>query len=78
MLRLLSALSGHTEERVWHASWSPNGLYLASCGEDKVIRIWSAPNGNWENSNQVRCVALLEEGQSRTIRCHIFQIYLIN
>jgi WD40 repeat protein len=68
MLRLVGELKGHTEERVWHASWSPNGLFLASCGEDKVIRIWSPTNDDWENITQIRCVALLEEGQSRTIR----------
>lgn len=71
MLRFVAALTGHTEDRVWHASWSPNGLYLASCGEDRVIRIWTANNGEWETTSQIRCIALLEEGQSRTIRSNI-------
>lgn len=66
MLRSLGTLSGHTEERVWHASWSYNGQYLASCGEDRVIRIWSSQD--WDNFSQVSCIAVLEEGQSRTIR----------
>ena len=68
MLSLVGELKGHTEERVWHAAWSPNGSFLASCGEDRVIRIWSATNDDWENTSQIRCIALLEEAQSRTIR----------
>ena len=62
-LKLLSVLEGHTEDRVWHVSWSPNGEYLASCGEDKVVRIWSFYN------DTMKCIATLEEAQSRTIRC---------
>ena len=69
MLRSLGVLSGHTEERIWYASWSLNGQYLASCGEDRVIRVWTSQD--WEKISQVCCVAILEEGQSRTIRYQI-------
>mmetsp|Transcript_8671 Transcript_8671/g.12948 ORF Transcript_8671/g.12948 Transcript_8671/m.12948 type:complete len:339 (-) Transcript_8671:36-1052(-) len=64
----ISALSGHTEDRVWHVSWSKDGNYLASCGEDRTIRIWKAKNHDWEESGII-CIATLEEGQSRTLRC---------
>jgi WD40 repeat protein len=60
MLKLLKTLEGHSEDRVWHAAWSPNGLFLATCGEDKSIRIWDAIT--------FEQIATLEEGQSRTIR----------
>ena len=39
-LRPLAVLEGHTD-RVWCVSWSPLGKYLATCGGDKQIRIWS-------------------------------------
>ena len=38
-LEQVATLSGH-QERVWHAAWNPQGTLLASCGGDKVIRIW--------------------------------------
>ena len=37
---LIQTLSGHSG-RVWHASWSPKGSILATCGEDTNIRLWS-------------------------------------
>lgn len=40
MLKRISTFVAH-EERVWDVEWSPDGLYLASCGADKKIRIWS-------------------------------------
>lgn len=65
MLELLTTLTTH-EGRVWHASWSPDGQKIASCGEDKVICLWefdvTKSDKNWE------CIATLEEGQTRTIR----------
>mmetsp|Transcript_8728 Transcript_8728/g.14133 ORF Transcript_8728/g.14133 Transcript_8728/m.14133 type:complete len:336 (+) Transcript_8728:335-1342(+) len=65
------SLAGH-EERVWHVCWSACGSLLASCGADKVVRLWKRSDnevdgtkagiGSWE------CVATLEDTQSRTIR----------
>lgn len=64
-IKLICSLDGHVEDRVWHVSWSPDGEYLASCGEDKVVRIWTFDN---VNNDSMKCVATLEEAQSRTIR----------
>ena len=59
-LKLKEVLMGHTEDRIWYASWSSDGNYLATSGEDKVIRIWRIDN--------YECISTLEEGQNRTIR----------
>ncbi|KAF0700046.1 Aste57867_9432 [Aphanomyces stellatus] len=63
-LEEIAVLSGHAE-CVWHASWSPDGTLLATCGSDKTIRIWS-PSRN--NKDQWDCIATLEDAQGRTIR----------
>jgi len=60
MLKLEHVFTGHEEDRVWSASWSPCGNFLASSGEDRVIRIWSI-------FSKI-CISTLEDGQSRTIR----------
>jgi WD40 repeat protein len=67
MLEQLASLNGHTEDRIWHASWSRSGTYLATCGEDRTIRIWSSTTKNWTNDS-ITCIAVLENGQSRTLR----------
>ena len=71
MLQPFETLFGHEEEsRVWHVSWSHNGQYIASCGEDKTIRIWSSSVTNWNaDEHRTVCIATLEEGQTRTLRC---------
>ena len=68
MIQKVTSLTGHTEDRVWHAAWSNNGKFIASCGEDKVVRIWTSKSDAWTESS-VRCVSTLEDAQSRTIRC---------
>eukprot|EP01038_Epipyxis_sp_PR26KG_P013854 gene13854-18580_t len=71
MLESIQILYGH-EERIWHCAWSPNGLHFTSCGEDKVIRIWSCINLDTamdpKTEISFQCVSTLEEGQTRTIR----------
>ncbi|XP_052866806.1 probable cytosolic iron-sulfur protein assembly protein Ciao1 [Anopheles cruzii] len=60
-LGVLQALTGH-DGRVWSASWHPDGAALASCGEDKTIRIWTRSSNEWVAQT------VLAEGHSRTIR----------
>jgi WD40 repeat protein len=71
MLAPLVTLFGHEDDtRVWHAAWSSSGSHLATCGEDKVICIWTCKDMlvGWENAENIVCLATLEEGQTRTVR----------
>ncbi|KAH9194474.1 hypothetical protein AeNC1_003551 [Aphanomyces euteiches] len=61
-LEEVAVLAGHSE-CVWHASWSPDGSLLATCGSDKTIRIWAR-----NSKQQWDCIATLEDAQGRTIR----------
>jgi len=57
-------LTGH-RGRVWSCRWHPNGSLLASCGEDKTIRLWGiegGANGKWVTKTT------LTGGHERTIR----------
>lgn len=55
-------------DRIWHLSWSNCGKYLATCGEDKLIRVWSFYIDDSSIDKPLKCIAVLEEGQSRTLR----------
>nr|CAH7769478.1 unnamed protein product [Callosobruchus chinensis] len=49
--------------RLWNVAWHPKGDMLASCGEDKAIRIWTKDlTGKWSNK------VVLADGHKRTIR----------
>jgi WD40 repeat protein len=67
MLQEIKVLEGHSADRVWHVSWSSDGTHLASCGEDKNVRIWTtSETKRWEDAV---CICTLEEGtQTRTLR----------
>ncbi|XP_068086775.1 probable cytosolic iron-sulfur protein assembly protein Ciao1 [Anabrus simplex] len=60
-LELLHTLVGH-EGRVWNVSWQPGGSALASCGEDKTIRIWAKEGSKWVTKD------ILTDSHRRTIR----------
>lgn len=70
MLQPVAAVGHEVDSRLWHVSWSRSGRYLASCGEDKMIKIWGSNSNDWSTPNhEIECIATLEEAQARTIRC---------
>ena len=69
-LRLIRTLGSEDDDRIWHTAWSRDGRFLATCGEDRILRVYTTGNGDWsESGRRVHLVATLEDGQSRTIRC---------
>lgn len=60
-LQLDQCLAGH-KGRVWNVAWHPLGGSLASCGQDKTIRLWGHEGPRWANTT------ILADGHQRTIR----------
>lgn len=60
-LELRQTLVGH-KGRAWNVCWHPKGTSLASCGEDKTIRIWVLEGSKWIVKT------ILTMGHTRAIR----------
>ncbi|CAH2274820.1 probable cytosolic iron-sulfur assembly CIAO1 [Pelobates cultripes] len=61
-LTLLTRVSAHPDSRCWFVAWNPTGTLLASCGGDRIIRIWGKDDASWV------CKSVLGEGHQRTVR----------
>jgi cytosolic iron-sulfur protein assembly protein CIAO1 len=60
-MQKIQTLASHTS-RVWHLDFSPNSLFLASCGGDRVINIFS------RSSSSFTLVDRLDGSHTKSVR----------
>ncbi|VDM54199.1 unnamed protein product [Angiostrongylus costaricensis] len=60
-----STVEGTVGSRVWMLSWNFDGSLLASCGDDKTVRIWRKT----ESSPYLECCTKIDDSHSRAVRC---------
>ncbi|KJH51085.1 WD domain, G-beta repeat protein [Dictyocaulus viviparus] len=60
-----TAVEGTVGSRVWMISWNFNGSLLASCGDDKTVRIWKKV----KSSPYLECCTKIDDSHSKAVRC---------
>ncbi|KHJ92269.1 WD domain, G-beta repeat protein [Oesophagostomum dentatum] len=65
VIRVNSAVEGTAGSRVWMVKWNHTGSLLASCGDDKTVRIWRKTS----NKPFLECCTTLDDSHSRAVRC---------
>jgi len=64
----LQCLEGH-EGGAWHCAWSPRGSLLATCGADRVARVWGVdPSRGATAGGGLVCLQVLDGQHTRAVR----------
>ncbi|KAI6228988.1 DNA-directed RNA polymerase subunit beta [Aphelenchoides fujianensis] len=71
VIQLLAEVAHSTSisaNRVWGCSWKHDGRLLATCGEDRTVKVWTFD----PNTNKLALYTQIAGDQIRTIRCVSF------